>query len=133
MSPSRSSTTSTGSALRCAPRLRLAQKSELDRAWTQDAWAFLEIDVQGARRVAELYPETVTIFLKAPSEQEYEARLRRRGTETDEDLRRRMTIAREELAAAGFYKHRVVNDDVERAVREISQILISRENAPDAG
>jgi guanylate kinase len=108
-------------------------KSELDRAWAQDAWAFLEIDVQGARRVAELYPETVTIFLKAPSEQEYEARLRRRGTETDEDLRRRMTIAREELAAAGFYKHQVVNDDVDRAVREISQILISRENAPDAG
>jgi guanylate kinase len=54
--------------------------------------------------------------------------LRRRGTESEATIRRRMEIARDELAAAGFYRHQVINDDLESAVREIAQILISREN-----
>jgi guanylate kinase len=108
-------------------------KSELERAARADAWALLEIDVQGARSVTQAYPEAVTIFVRTSSDREYEARLRRRGTESEEVIRRRMDIARDELAAAGFYRHQVVNDDLERAVGEISQILISRENELNAG
>jgi len=108
-------------------------KSELDRAARSGAWALLEIDVQGAKSVAQEYPEAVTIFLKASSDQEYEARLRRRGTESDEVIRRRMAIAREELKAAGFYRYQVINDELDEAVREIAQILISRENELNAG
>jgi len=59
--------------------------------------------------------------------------LRRRGTESEEVIRRRMEIAREELAAAGFYRYQVVNDDLDQAVREIAQILISRESELNAG
>jgi len=101
-------------------------RAELDRA--ARAWALLEIDVQGARRIVEQYPDAVTIFLSASSPREYEERLRRRGTESEATIRRRMEIARDELAAAGFYRHQVINDDLESAVREIAQILISREN-----
>ena len=108
-------------------------KAELERARQAGAWALLEIDVQGARHVARAFPETVTIFLTAASDQDYEQRLRRRGTETEEVLQRRLAIAREELAAADFYRHRVVNDDLDRAVREIAHILISRENELNAG
>jgi guanylate kinase len=108
-------------------------KSELDRARKANAWALLEIDVQGAKHVAEEYPDTVTIFVKAPSDREYEVRLRQRGTESEETIRRRLAIARDELAAANFYRHQVVNEDLGRAVGEISQILILRENELNAG
>jgi guanylate kinase len=93
----------------------------------------LEIDVEGARNVARAYPETVTIFLTAANDQDYEQRLRRRGTETEEALQRRLTIARKELAEADFYRHRVVNDDLDRAVHEIADILIARENELNVG
>jgi len=106
--------------------------SELDRAARAGAWALLEIDVQGGRRIVEQYPDAVTIFLSASSPREYEERLRRRGTESEATIRRRMEIARDELAAAGFYRHQVINDDLESAVREIAQILISRENELNA-
>jgi guanylate kinase len=108
-------------------------RSELERARREGAWAFLEIDVQGARCIAAEYPESVTIFLKASSEREYEQRLRRRGTENDEVIRRRMDIARDELAAASFYRYQVVNDDLDQAVSEIARILISWENELNAG
>ncbi|MCP4175961.1 MAG: guanylate kinase, partial [Fuerstiella sp.] len=59
-------------------------KSEVERAWTQKAWAFLEIDVEGALNVMQQYPDAVTIFLKTPSAEEFERRLRSRGTENEE-------------------------------------------------
>jgi guanylate kinase len=107
-------------------------RTELERAARAGAWALLEIDVQGARRIVEQYADALTIFLSASSPEEYERRLRRRGTESEATIRRRMDIAREELAAAGFYRHQVINDDLESAVREIAQILISRENELNA-
>jgi guanylate kinase len=107
-------------------------RTELQRAARAGAWALLEIDVQGARRIVEQYPDAVTIFLSASSPEEYEQRLRRRGTESDATIRRRMQIARNELAAAGFYRYQVINDDLESAVHEIAQILISRENELNA-
>jgi guanylate kinase len=107
-------------------------RGELERAERAGAWALLEIDVQGARNVANAYPETVTVFLTAADDRDYEQRLRRRGTETEEALQRRLAIAREELAAADFYRYRVVNDDLDRAVKEIAHILIARENELNA-
>jgi guanylate kinase len=107
-------------------------RSELDRAARAGAWALLEIDVQGARRIVEQYPDAVTIFLSASSPEAYEQRLRRRGTESEATITRRMKIAREELASAGFYRYQVINDDLESAVEEIAQILISRENELNA-
>lgn len=102
-------------------------KSELDRAHEAGAWAFLEIDVQGALEVMKQYPAAITIFLKTPSEAEYEQRLRHRGTESDEVINRRLQTAREELKSAGKYRYQVVNDDLDRAVAEICEILKSQE------
>ena len=102
-------------------------KSELRRAHDAGGWALLEIDVNGALRVMEQFPDAVTIFLKTPSEAEYEKRLRERGTETEEVIRRRLQTARDELMMADQYCYHVVNDDLDRSVREISEILSAKE------
>jgi len=102
-------------------------KSEIERAHAQGAWALLEIDVQGALRVMEEFSGAVTIFLRTPSLAQYEERLRSRGTETEAGIRRRLETARKELDFADRYHYQVVNDDLDRAVREISDILSTRE------
>ena len=107
--------------------------SELDRAWSADAWAFLEIDVQGAMKVMQQYAQAVTIFLKTPSPQEFERRLRARGTETEEIIRKRLATSAKELESASLYSHIVVNDELDRAVQEICEILKSEETQSHVG
>lgn len=85
--------------------------------------AVLKIDVQGALRVMELRPDVLSIFLLPPSWEALEARIRGRGTESEERILRRLEGARNELEVAPRYRHRVVNDDVARAVAEIRAIV----------
>jgi guanylate kinase len=63
------------------------------------------------------------VFLLPPSEEELERRLRQRGTETEQAIQNRLARAKQELAVADQYHYRVVNDDPDRAAREILQIL----------
>lgn len=108
-------------------------KSELQRAREAKAWAFLEIDVEGALKVMEAYPDAVSVFLLTSSQEDYEQRLRARATESDESIRRRLATAKKELQLVGRYKHRVVNDNLDQAVEQISQILATREAELNAG
>lgn len=103
-------------------------RSEVERARSARCWVLLEIDVQGALHVIELYPEAITIFLQTPSEALYEQRLRARGTESEEVIQRRLQTARDELQSAHRYRHRVINDNLDRAVREIAEIIASYRN-----
>jgi len=107
-------------------------RSELDRAWAKNGWAFLEIDVQGALKVMQRYPNAVTIFLQTPSPAEFERRLRARGTESEEVIQRRLATAGRELQLADRYKYVVVNDQLETAVSEICAILKAEEMARNA-
>ena len=107
-------------------------KSELQRARDGDAWAMLEIDVQGAMHVVGQYPEAVTIFIRTPSEADFEQRLRERGTESEEIIQRRLQTARRELEMADRYRYQVVNDDLDRATAEIVQILKGLEDESHA-
>jgi guanylate kinase len=102
-------------------------KSEVLPRLAAGQWVLLAIDVEGARQVVKDYPDTVTIFLRAGSFEELERRLRGRKTETDESVTQRLGEARRELAAADAYDYQVVNDDVDRAVREIHDILAKSE------
>ncbi|NQV28834.1 MAG: guanylate kinase [Rhodopirellula sp.] len=106
--------------------------TELLRARDEGGWAFLEIDVKGALSVMEQFPNAITIFLKTPSEQIFEDRLRARGTESEEVIQRRLKTAREELKFADRYRYQVCNDDLDRAVREIIEVLVSREAESNA-
>ncbi|WP_100399394.1 guanylate kinase [Bacillus sp. FJAT-44742] len=83
----------------------------------------LEIEVQGARKVKERYPEGVFIFLMPPSLAELRKRIEGRGTENAELINKRMTVAREELDMMKNYDYVVENDEVEKAVERIQAIV----------
>ncbi|MGA2301599.1 MAG: guanylate kinase [Candidatus Acidiferrum sp.] len=101
------------------------------RKWLNESRArgldlVLEIDVQGAAQVKKKLPEAVAIFILPPSRQELERRLRSRGQDPDEEIARRLAMARDEIAASEeFYDFCVVNDDVERAGRDAQGILLA--------
>ncbi len=107
-------------------------KSELRRARDLGGWAFLEIDVQGALNVMQEFPDAVTVFLKTPSEEEYEKRLRDRGSEQEDVILRRLQTARDELQLADRYRYQVINDDLDRAVKEITEIVSKEEEKRNA-
>lgn len=83
----------------------------------------LKIDVQGAEQVRRLIPDGIFIFVVAPSESELERRQVARGSETQKDMEARRRIAETEMAEAAKYDHVVTNDDVDRAVDEILELI----------
>ena len=83
----------------------------------------LEIDVQGALKVREVFPEALLVFVKPPSPEELRRRLTERGTESPAALDARLAAAAVEEARAGEFDAVVVNDDVEQAVDQVAGIL----------
>jgi guanylate kinase len=94
-------------------------KSELERP---ARGIVLEIDVQGARQVRETLPEAVLIFIEPPSFEDLERRLAERASDRPEQIERRLAAARAELAAAGEFDHRIVNDDLQTALQDLSKL-----------
>ena len=97
--------------------------AELVPSGPDPKWVILDIDVEGAAKVRQLLPATLSIFLHPGSEEELARRLRARGTESEEAIQRRLEVARRELARAGEYQYTVVNDSLDDAVQRISDIL----------
>lgn len=83
----------------------------------------LEIEVQGARQVADSMPEAVQIFIAPPELATLRQRLEGRGTDSPEAIARRLEVAEEELAARDEFHHVVVNDELERALDELEAIV----------
>jgi guanylate kinase len=83
----------------------------------------LEIEVQGALKVKQKFPEGVFIFLLPPSLNELQNRIVTRGTESDESIRCRMTVAIDEIRLMDHYDYAIVNDRVETACSKIQSIL----------
>jgi len=83
----------------------------------------LEIDWQGARQVRAIYPHCVGIFILPPSVEELERRMRSRGQDADDVIRRRVDAAREELTHAGEFKYAIINKDFETAKQELADII----------
>src|SRR6266542_1030727 len=98
-------------------------REPVERALAAGRDVLVEIDVQGARQVRRAKPDAFMLFLKPPSLGELERRLRSRATETDEQIRRRLAKATEELAAEPEFDASVVNDDLETAAREVIEIV----------
>jgi guanylate kinase len=90
----------------------------------------LEIDWQGARQVRRLYPDCVGVFILPPSVEELERRMRARGQDSEEVIRRRLDNAREELAHAGEFNYAIINKDFDIARGELAGI-IRKERAAD--
>ncbi len=83
----------------------------------------LDIDVQGARQVRESGVDAAFVFLFPPDFETLKARLDDRGSESDEQLRRRLSMARSEGLDVKYYDYVVVNDDLETAVDELRSVL----------
>jgi guanylate kinase len=90
----------------------------------------LEIDWQGARQVRALYPSCVGIFILPPSVEELERRMRSRGQDADEVIRRRVDAAREELTHAGEFKYAIINKDFSTAKQELAEIIQKERTRP---
>jgi len=79
----------------------------------------LEIDIEGAKQVKVQAPEAVLVFLEPPSWEELVSRLERRATDSPQRRVERLQLAQEELAAASFFDHRLINDEVENVVKKL--------------
>ena len=85
----------------------------------------LEIDVQGAKQIKELYPETVLIFIMAPSMREVKRRIMMRGDENIDQIISRFKVAYNEINQINDYNYVVVNDDLDKAIAKVEAILVS--------
>jgi guanylate kinase len=96
-------------------------------------WVILEIDVEGASDVMQRHPGLLSIFIHSGSIEELERRLRQRNTETEDSIRRRLEVARRELAFLERYQFAVINRDLPQAVREVCEILSSQSLSSQSG
>ncbi len=101
---------------------------------TVDEWleagetVILKIEVEGAGKIRELYPDSVSIFLVPPSMKSLEKRLRNRQSESEEEIQSRLTIAQNEMKNALNYDYIVVNDELSLAVSDICSIICSEKH-----
>lgn len=101
-------------------------RKELEELLANGKDVILEIDVQGAKQVKEMFPETILIFILAPSMEELKRRIKERGAEKDiNQVIDRFQTAYKEINEISKYNYVVVNDKVEDAVDKIRAILIS--------
>jgi guanylate kinase len=114
----------------------VGHRSGTPRGFVEDRLAVgrdvvLEIDVVGALQIREHVPGSVLIFIEPPSMEELERRLRGRGTETEERIRLRLETAAWEMEQRDWFDHVVVNDELERAWRQVAAIIeASRSQSP---
>ena len=105
-------------------------KRFVDEAMEQGKDVILDIEVQGALQVVHKRPDVVRIFIAPPSWQALEERLTSRGTDSPEKVQKRLVRAKVELQTANTYDYFVINDTVERAVREINAIMLAEHCKP---
>lgn len=99
-------------------------KSEVDRIWSEGKHAIFDIDVIGGLRIKNKFPdETLAVFVKTPSIEVMEKRLRSRNTDSEEKIRERITKAERELLYADDFDVILINDDLEIAKKEAEKIV----------
>ena len=107
-------------------------QSAVERAFSTGGIAVFDIDVQGGQSIQRRYPEAVLVFVLPPSMEELERRLRDRGTESEDAIRRRMLAARSELEhGTRAYDYLVVNDSVDRAYADLEAIVTAERRRRD--
>ncbi|MFW6022498.1 MAG: guanylate kinase [Halanaerobiaceae bacterium] len=100
-------------------------KEYVDKTLQSGNDIILEIDIQGARMVSNIYPDAVYVFLVPPSFDELEHRLDKRGTENNKNKALRLKNAREELKELERYDYQIVNDKLEETVYKLKCIIIA--------
>ncbi len=100
---------------------------------TSEAWiraqraagrdVLLEIDWQGAQQVRRIFSDTIGIFILPPSIKELELRMRRRGQDSEEVVRRRMAVAADEMSHAAEFEYVIINNDFDEARRDLVAVV----------
>ena len=98
-------------------------RSEIDRIQANGKVPLLDLETDGALRVQEAIPGSVTIFVDAPTFEELERRLRERATESSGEIQVRLDLSRKQQTLKNRFDHVIVNDDVERAAEELTEIV----------
>src|SRR5207245_4024541 len=99
-------------------------REPLERAVSSGSDILLDIDIQGARQIRKNYPaDAVTIFVLPPSFSELEERLRRRGTEDEAAIARRLKQAHDEASAYPEYDYLIINDDVGESIARLEALV----------
>lgn len=100
-------------------------KAALEVPFQNGQDVILDIDTQGAAILRRKYPRGVFVFVIPPTWEQLEARLRQRRTDEEAEIQRRLRKAREEVKHFGEYEYVVLNDEFERAVRDLSAIILA--------
>jgi len=95
----------------------------LDRELSRGNDVLLDIDIQGTRQILERFTECISIFIMPPSLGMLRERLEKRGSETGSSLERRLDDARTEITQIQMYRHVVINDRLEDAVSELTDLI----------
>jgi len=99
---------------------------EIERIWNENKTPILDIDVQGALRVKEIYGDSaLTIFIKPPSLEVLKERLQKRGTDSEEQIKTRIDKAAEEIAFSNNFDHIILNDDLDKASAAVKELVTS--------
>jgi guanylate kinase len=98
-------------------------RTQTDEALRQGKNVLLDVDVQGGKSVRAAYPDGVFIFVLPPTLEALEARLRGRGTDSEERIKLRLENARREIPMALEYDYAVVNDDLAAASRKVLAVV----------
>ena len=99
-------------------------KTNIDDVITNNGYLLLEVDVKGALKIKKAYPEqSVTVFITLPDGNDFLARLRRRGTESEDRIKKRMERIEMELGFKNDFDYCIINNDFDRALNELIKII----------
>lgn len=99
-------------------------KSEVQRIFNAGSHVVFDIDVQGGVNIKRQFPEnSLSIFIQPPTIEALQKRLMARGTDSESEIEMRVAKAQEEMAMANRFDYVLVNDDLERAKKEIAEIV----------
>ncbi|MEM6614719.1 MAG: guanylate kinase [Cyanobacteria bacterium P01_C01_bin.72] len=100
-------------------------KAEVVEQIEQGNYILLEIELAGARAIANIFPAATRIFILPPSMEELEERIRARGTNSEESISKRLEIARQEIAASSEFDVEIVNDNLEQAIGKLENAIFN--------
>ncbi len=101
-------------------------KSELERIWSKNKVPIFDVDVYGGLNLKKYFgEEALAVFVQPPSIDVLENRLRNRGSEDEDNLKKRLNKAKQELSAANFFDRIIVNDDISSASNQATAIISS--------
>lgn len=101
-------------------------RATVQQQLAEGQWVILEIELEGARQVRDTFPQALQLFVLPPSLDELEQRIRQRGQDSEEAIRRRLARAQVEIDAAPEFDAQILNDDLETALQQLEAVIFDQ-------